>query len=113
MVSPKTQAEAPIRSLDQRMEALKPIALAAVAACFRATAMPIVGMGGVQTGLDALEFVAAGARHVALGTVLFADPYAPTRIRMELHAAAAERGWHSYEDAYAAAHEESLSIGTT
>src|SRR5438105_1860023 len=33
--------------------ALKPIALAAVASCYRATAMPIVGMGGIQDGLDA------------------------------------------------------------
>ena len=93
--------------------ALKPIALAAVASCYRATGMPIVGMGGIQTGLDALEFVAAGAQHVALGTVLFADPDAPTRIRMELHAAAAERGWNSYNDAYAVAHEDSLSLRTT
>jgi dihydroorotate dehydrogenase (NAD+) catalytic subunit len=93
--------------------ALKPIALAAVAACYRATEIPIVGMGGIQTGLDALEFVAAGAQHVALGTVLFADPDAPARIRLELHAAAAERGWSAYEDAYALAHEESLSVRTT
>jgi dihydroorotate dehydrogenase (NAD+) catalytic subunit len=93
--------------------ALKPVALAAVATCYRATGMRIVGMGGIQDGLDALEFVAAGARHVALGTVLFADPDAPTRIRMELHAAAAERGWNAYEDAYAAAHEESLSLRAT
>jgi len=93
--------------------ALKPIALAAVASCYRATGMPIVGMGGIQTGLDALEFIAAGAQHVALGTVLFADPDAPARIRMELHAAAAEHGWNSYDDAYAVAHEESLSLRTT
>ena len=93
--------------------ALKPIALAAVASCYRATEMPIVGMGGIQTGLDALEFVAAGAQHVALGTVLFVDPDAPARIRMELHAAAAERGWNSYDDAYAVAHEDALSLRTT
>jgi dihydroorotate dehydrogenase (NAD+) catalytic subunit len=93
--------------------ALKPIALAAVATCYQATAMPIVGMGGVQTGLDALELIAAGARHVALGTILFADPDAPARVRAELHAAAAERGWTSYDDAYGVAHEELLSIGTT
>jgi dihydroorotate dehydrogenase (NAD+) catalytic subunit len=93
--------------------ALKPIALAAVATCCRATGLPIVGMGGVRTGLDALEFVAAGAQHVAIGTTLFADPDAPARIRMELHAAARERGWNTYEDAYAAAHEEALSLGTT
>jgi dihydroorotate dehydrogenase (NAD+) catalytic subunit len=93
--------------------ALKPIALAAVATCYRVTGLPIVGMGGVRTGLDALEFVAAGARHVAVGTTLFADPNAPARIRMELHAAAHERGWNTYEDAYAAAHEDALSLRTT
>jgi dihydroorotate dehydrogenase (NAD+) catalytic subunit len=93
--------------------ALKPIALAAVATCYRATAMPIVGMGGITTGLDALEFVAAGAQHIALGTVLFADPDAPSRMRMELHVEAAERGWATYEDAYATAHGEPLSVGTT
>jgi dihydroorotate dehydrogenase (NAD+) catalytic subunit len=93
--------------------ALKPIALAAVATCYRATGMPIVGMGGIRTGLDALEFVAAGAQHVAVGTTLFADPDAPARIRIELHAAAQERGWNTYEDAYAAAHEEALSLRTT
>lgn len=93
--------------------ALKPIALAAVATCYRATGLPIVGIGGVRTGLDALEFVAAGARHVAIGTTLFADPDAPARIRMELYAAARERGWSTYEDAYAAAHEDALSLRTT
>jgi dihydroorotate dehydrogenase (NAD+) catalytic subunit len=93
--------------------ALKPIALAAVATCYRATGLPIVGMGGVRTGLDALEFVAAGAQHVAVGTTLFADPDAPARIRIELHAAARERGWKTYEDAYAAAHEDALSLGAT
>ena len=93
--------------------ALKPIALAAVATCYRATGLPIVGMGGIRTGLDALEFVAVGARHIAVGTTLFADPDAPARIRMELHAAAQERGWNTYEDAYAVAHEEALSVRTT
>jgi dihydroorotate dehydrogenase (NAD+) catalytic subunit len=93
--------------------ALKPIALAAVSTCYAATGMPIVGMGGVATGQDALELIAVGARHVALGTVLFADPDAPARIRAELHRALAERGWSSYEDAYARAHEEPLSVGTT
>jgi dihydroorotate dehydrogenase (NAD+) catalytic subunit len=67
--------------------------------------LPIVGMGGVQTGRDVLEFVACGATHVALGTILFADPDAPTRIRSELaHALAAARFDH-VEDAFANAHE--------
>ena len=93
--------------------ALKPVALAAISTCYAATGMPIVGMGGVQTGQDALEFIAAGARHVALGTVLFADPDAPARVRAELHAEAMARGWSSYDDAYAHAHEQPLSVGTT
>ena len=93
--------------------ALKPIALAAVATCYRATGLPIVGMGGVQTGQDALELIAVGARHVALGTVLFADPDAPARVRAELHAAAEERGWKSFDDAFAVAVEQPLSVGTT
>ena len=64
--------------------ALKPVALAAVHAARRATQLPIVGMGGVQSGRDALELIACGATHVALGTVLFADPDAPARVSREL-----------------------------
>jgi dihydroorotate dehydrogenase (NAD+) catalytic subunit len=63
---------------------LKPVALAAVYACASATHLPIVGMGGITTAQDVVEFVACGARDVALGTVLFADPDAPRRIREEL-----------------------------
>ena len=54
--------------------ALKPVALACISACARAVDVPIVGMGGVGSGLDALELVAAGASVVSLGTILFADP---------------------------------------
>jgi dihydroorotate dehydrogenase (NAD+) catalytic subunit len=79
--------------------ALKPIALACVHACASAVEVPIVGMGGVQTGLDALELVAAGASSVALGTVLFADPLAPGRIRAELAAEAFARGYANPLDA--------------
>ena len=64
--------------------ALRPVALAAVLAARRATQLPIVGMGGVESGRHALELIACGATHVALGTVLFADPDAPTRVRTEL-----------------------------
>jgi dihydroorotate dehydrogenase (NAD+) catalytic subunit len=66
--------------------ALLPIALHCVDACARAVDLPIVGMGGVSSGADALELVAAGASAVALGTVLFADPFAPGRVRAELEA---------------------------
>jgi dihydroorotate dehydrogenase (NAD+) catalytic subunit len=79
--------------------ALKPVALAAVLAARRATQLPIVGMGGVQSGRDALELIACGATHVALGTVLFADPDAPARVRAELIEAAALAGFERPEDA--------------
>ena len=64
--------------------ALKPIALACVYACANAVDLPIVGMGGVSNGRDALEFAAVGASAVALGTILFSDPSAPDRVRAEI-----------------------------
>ena len=84
--------------------ALKPIALAAVYACYRATDLPIVGMGGVSTGRDALELIAAGASAVALGTILFSDPTAPSRIRDELAAELALLGLDSAGQARGVAH---------
>jgi dihydroorotate dehydrogenase (NAD+) catalytic subunit len=63
---------------------LKPVALAAVHACHTATRLPIVGMGGITCAQDVVEFLACGAQHVALGTVLFSDPDASKRIREEL-----------------------------
>ncbi|MDX6411042.1 MAG: dihydroorotate dehydrogenase catalytic subunit [Gaiellaceae bacterium] len=92
--------------------ALKPIALAAVYACRRATQLPIVGMGGVMTGRDALELVAVGANDVALGTVLFRDPDAPARVRAELAAEIAALGVAEVDDARGVAHERGLEIVT-
>jgi len=83
---------------------LKPIALAAVYQCYRATGMPIVGMGGISTGRDALEFLAAGATSIALGTILFTDPDAPGRVRRELAGELASRGLSTTEDATGLAH---------
>jgi dihydroorotate dehydrogenase (NAD+) catalytic subunit len=85
--------------------ALKPVALAAVLAARRATGLPIVGMGGVSSGRDALELLACGATHVALGTVLFADPDAPQRVRRELEEAALAAGFEHAEQARGAALE--------
>jgi dihydroorotate dehydrogenase (NAD+) catalytic subunit len=76
---------------------LKPVALAAVHTCYAATKLPIVAMGGVTSGQDAIELVACGARDVALGTILFSDPNAPARVRAELAAA-------DLDEAFASAH---------
>ena len=92
--------------------ALKPVALAAVYACSRAVDLPIVGMGGVQTGLDALELIAAGASAVALGTILFSDPDAPSRIRSELAAEVTARDLGDPLDVRCAAHS-SLQMGVS
>jgi dihydroorotate dehydrogenase (NAD+) catalytic subunit len=79
--------------------ALKPVALYAVSVCPEAAGLPIVGMGGIESGRDALEFAACGARDIALGTVLFTDPGAPVRVRAELAVACADAGVASPEDA--------------
>jgi dihydroorotate dehydrogenase (NAD+) catalytic subunit len=91
--------------------ALKPVALAAVHLCRRVTELPIVGMGGAQSGRDVLELVACGASHVALGTVLFADPDAPARVRNELSEELATAGFDCLEAAYCSAHEGVATTG--
>ena len=84
--------------------ALRPVALAAVFTCRRVAELPIVGMGGVETGSHALELLAAGATDVALGTALFADPDAPRRVRAELETALAAHGFERADEAVGVAH---------
>jgi dihydroorotate dehydrogenase (NAD+) catalytic subunit len=67
--------------------------------------MPIVGMGGVMTGRDALELIAVGAQDVALGTVLFRDPEAPHRVCAELAAEVAALGVADVDGLRGVAHE--------
>lgn len=86
--------------------ALRPIALAAVFGCYKATGLPIVGMGGIESGRHALELIAAGASACALGTILFRDPEAPARIRGELEAEAEALGFESPLAARGTAHGE-------
>jgi dihydroorotate dehydrogenase (NAD+) catalytic subunit len=93
--------------------ALKPIALAAVYACYAATGLPIVGMGGITCGRDALEFVAAGASSVALGTILFSDPDAPGRIRIELANQIRDLAVDSPDNAIGLAHAEPPAASET
>lgn len=72
--------------------AIKPVALAMVQALVRAVAIPVIGIGGIRTGEDALEFLCVGARAVQVGTATFYDPSAPVRIAREIGAWCAREG---------------------
>jgi dihydroorotate dehydrogenase (NAD+) catalytic subunit len=64
--------------------AVRPVALAMVHDCAARTGLPVIGMGGICCGRDALDFLAAGATCVAVGTESFRDPGAGNRVRDEL-----------------------------
>ena len=78
--------------------AIRPIALGQVAAVADAVTIPVIGMGGIESGADALAFVAAGASAVAVGTANFRDPMAAERVRFELASELAARGFSGLED---------------
>jgi dihydroorotate dehydrogenase (NAD+) catalytic subunit len=85
--------------------AIRPVALRCVWQVHAALPhVPILGMGGIQTGLDALQFVLAGASAVSVGTAVFGDPSAPVRVLAELEHALVERGFASLGDAVGYAH---------
>jgi dihydroorotate dehydrogenase (NAD+) catalytic subunit len=67
--------------------------------------VPIIGMGGVMTGRDALELIAAGASMVSVGTAIFHDPSACARILRELDEELARRGIDKLSDVVGLAHE--------
>lgn len=64
--------------------ALLPIGVLATRRVHEAVDMPVIGVGGVRTVADAREYLAAGARLVAIGTAALADPRVPVRIAREL-----------------------------
>jgi dihydroorotate dehydrogenase (NAD+) catalytic subunit len=59
---------------------IRPIAVRMVWDCYRAVKIPVIGMGGIATVEDALEFIIAGATAVQIGTANFADPFIWTKI---------------------------------
>jgi dihydroorotate dehydrogenase (NAD+) catalytic subunit len=73
--------------------AIKPVALRMVWDVHRALPeVPLVGIGGIETGRDAVEFMLAGASAVQVGTAIFRDPAAPLRIVAELDRWCADHG---------------------
>jgi len=72
--------------------AVLPVAVRMVWEVAGVTRLPILGMGGISTGEDACQMMLAGASAVAVGTALFADPYAPLKVRDELAVLARQQG---------------------
>jgi dihydroorotate dehydrogenase (NAD+) catalytic subunit len=80
--------------------AIRPVAIRCVWQVKKALPhLPILGMGGIRTGLDALQFILAGASAVSVGTAVFGDPDAPMRVLAELEQALDERGFGSLREA--------------
>ena len=85
--------------------AIRPLAVGCVYRVHEALPdVPIVGVGGVRTGADVLEFMAAGASAVAVGTMNFSDPSACTRILREFTEALEARGVSRASEIVGAAH---------
>lgn len=72
--------------------AIKPLALRVVYELFESVTVPIVGMGGVATAEDILEFISCGALLVAVGSAAFRDPLLGARLAHDLRAALNRRG---------------------
>ena len=87
--------------------AIRPVAVRAIYQVHEAfPKIPILGMGGVSSGRDALELVLAGASGISVGTASFGDPTALIKIQSELHDLLAAREFTSFQQAVGYAHRE-------
>lgn len=87
--------------------AIKPVAVRAIYQVHAALPqVPILGMGGVSTGRDALELILAGASGVSVGTASFGNPTALIQIRDELQTLLAARGFATLSQAVGYAHRK-------
>jgi len=78
--------------------AIKPVALQMVRQLAGAVHVPVIGIGGITTGEDALEFLCCGARAVQVGTATLYDPRAPARVAAEIERWCAEHGVRAVAD---------------
>ena len=87
--------------------AIKPVAVRAIYQVHAALPkVPILGMGGVSSGRDALELILAGASGVSVGTASFGNPSAVIEIQNELRELLAARGFATMQQAIGYAHRE-------
>lgn len=78
--------------------AIKPIALANVHKLFKALSIPVIGIGGISSTQDVLEFFLAGASMVQVGTSNYKNPNLAAIINTELNQYCEEKGLDSYKD---------------
>jgi dihydroorotate dehydrogenase (NAD+) catalytic subunit len=78
--------------------AIRPVGVYMVWEAAKAVRIPIVGMGGIETGRDALEYLMAGASAVAIGTANFRDPLVPARVVDAIAEESRRRGCSSARD---------------
>jgi len=89
--------------------AIRPVAIRCVYQIRKALPnIPIIGMGGIRNGIDAIEFFAAGANAISVGTTVFNDPEACVRIHDETAEILQEKGIRSLSEIISAAHREDL-----
>ena len=87
--------------------AIRPVAVRCVYQIRKALPnIPIIGMGGIRNGRDAIEFFAAGANAISVGTTVFNDPEACVRIHDETAEILQEKGIRSLSEIISAAHRE-------
>ena len=86
--------------------AIKPIALRMVYQVAEAVDIPVIGCGGISSGLDAIEFLMAGATAVQVGTATFSNPLAPLEVLHGIQDFLAEQGVEDVHDIVGAAHVE-------
>lgn len=85
--------------------AIKPIAIRMIYEVYQHVSIPIIGMGGIDTAEDVLEFLLAGASAVAVGTANFQNPYACPDIIKALPGVLEKYGFTSVEEAIGKGHE--------
>lgn len=84
--------------------AVKPVAVRMVYQVYKAVNIPIIGMGGISSIEDALEFIMAGAQLISLGTGIFPNPMLPVEIRYGLEKYCEEHGLENISELVGIAH---------
>jgi dihydroorotate dehydrogenase (NAD+) catalytic subunit len=90
--------------------AIKPIALRMVYQVAAAVDIPVIGCGGISSGLDAIEFLMAGATAVQVGTATFSNPLAPLEVLQGIQGFLTEQGVEDVHDIIGAAREGKGSV---